>query len=180
MTDIFINEKKPFYSSTSFLALDKISATSYSAFIKRLFADAGKTIDDESVDFILNWTRRHTYYTQMLCHTVFANGAMHVNINVVKNACQLLLSQGEPTYLQYRQLLTAKQWNFLISVAKEGIVHHVTSSQFLGKYKIGNASSVSRLVNALLEKGLLNDNVSVTSTSYSINDVFLSHWLERL
>ena len=180
MTDIFVNEKKPFYSSTSFVALGKISATSYNAFIKRLFSSAGRAIDDEAVEFILEWTRRHTYYTQMLCHTVFANGSKHVNINVVKDACQQLLSQGEPTYLQYRQLLTVKQWNFLIAVAKEGTVRQVTSSQFLGKYKIGNASSVSRLVGALLEKGLINDDISVASTSYSINDVFFSHWLERL
>ena len=180
MTDMFVNEKKPFYSSTSFVTLKKISAESYSAFIKRLFAEHGRTIDEESIHFILDWTRRHTYYTQMLCHTVFANSAESIGINDVKAACQQLLTQGESTYLQYRQLLTAKQWNFLIAIAKEGSVRNITSEEFLGKHKIGSPSTASRLVEALLEKGLINDDVTITGTSYELNEVFLSRWLEKM
>ena len=180
MTDMFVNEKKPFYSSTSFVTLKKISVESYSSFIKRLFAENGRTIDEDSVHFILDWTRRHTYYTQMLCHTVFANRAESIGINDVKDACQQLLSQGESTYLQYRQLLTAKQWNFLIAIAKEGSVRNITSEEFLGKHKIGSPSTASRLVEALLEKGLINDDVTITGTSYELNEVFLSRWLEKM
>ncbi len=180
MTDIFINEKKPFYSSTSFVSLGKISADSYSSFIKRLFNEANRSIKDNAVNFILEWTRRHTYYTQMLCHTVFASDAKIIDINVIKAACQQLLTQGESTYLQYRQLITLKQWNFLIAVAKEGTVQQVTSAQFLGKYKIGSPSTATRLVEALIEKGLINDDVAITSTTYSLNDVFFSHWLEKI
>ena len=29
-------------------------------------------------------------------------------------------------------------------------------------------------------KGLLNDDINVKGVTYSVNDVFLSHWLERL
>lgn len=180
MTDMFVNEKKPFYSSTSFVTLKKISVESYSAFIKRLFADQGRAIDEEAVNFILDWTRRHTYYTQMLCHTVYAHGAKNIGIDEVKVACQQLLTQGESTYLQYRQLLTPKQWSFLIAVAKEGSVRNITSAEFLGKYKIGSPSSASRLVEALLEKGLINDEVTLSGTSYELNEVFLSRWLEKI
>lgn len=180
MTDMFVNEKKPFYSSTSFVTLKKISVESYSAFIKRLFADQGRAIDEEAVNFILDWTRRHTYYTQMLCHTVYAHGAKNIGIDEVKVACQQLLTQGESTYLQYRQLLTPKQWSFLIAVAKEGSVRNITSAEFLGKYKIGSPSSASRLVEALLEKGLINDEVTLSGTSYELNEVFFSRWLEKI
>lgn len=180
MTDIFINEKKPFYSSTTFVSLDKISVISYSTFIRRLFTQAGKEISDEAIDYILDWTRRHTYYTQQLCHTVFANGDSEIGVASVKTACNQLLEQGEYTYLQYRQMLTPKQWNFLIAVAKEGIIHKATSAEILSKYKLGTPSSVTRLIDSLREKGLLNDEVSLEGTSYSLNDVFLSHWLERL
>lgn len=180
MTDIFVNEKKPFYSSTSFVTLGKISHESYSTFIKDLFSMAKREIDEEAVDFILDWTRRHTYYTQQLCHTVFANGQNTIGVNEVKKACALLLEQSATMYLQYREMLTARQWNFLIAVAKEGSVEKITSAEFLGRYKIGNPSTAQRLVESLCEKGLLNDEVTIDTTSYSLSDVFLSHWMERL
>lgn len=83
-------------------------------------------------------------------------------------------------YLQYREMLTARQWNFLIAVAKEGSVEKINSAEFLGRYKIGNPSTAQRLVESLCEKGLLNDEVTIDTTSYSLSDVFLSHWMERL
>ena len=180
MADIFANEKKPFYNSTSFVSLDKISEESYSAFIRRLFNERHRSINDEALQFILDWTRRHTYYTQQLCHTVFANGNEAVTIDEVKKACEQLMKQGETVYLQYRQMLTDKQWDYLIAVAKEGCVQQITSAAFLKTHKIGTPSVSRRLADALCEKGLLNDDVAINGTTYTLSDVFLSHWMERL
>ena len=180
MADIFANEKKPFYSSTAFVSLGKISVESYSSFIRRLFEEYHRAITDEALSFILEWSRRHTYYTQQLCHTIFANGSTTVDEGEVKVACNLLMKQGEAIYLQYRQMLTDKQWNYLIAVAKEGIVRQIMSTAFLKRHKIGTPSVSRRLADALCEKGLLNDEVTLDGTIYSVNDVFLSHWMERL
>ena len=180
MADIFTNEKKPFYSSTAFISLGKISIESYTVFIRRLFNEQDREIDDEAIDFILDWTRRHTYYTQQLCHTIFANGEQHIGISQVKVACEQLMQQSEAVYLQYRQMLTVKQWSYLIAVAKEGSVSQITATNFLGRHKIGSASTSQRLADALCDKGLLNDDINVKGTIYSVNDVFFSHWLERL
>lgn len=54
MADIFTNVKKPFYSSTRFLTLDKISTEAYAAFIIRLFEQHHRTISPEAVDYILH------------------------------------------------------------------------------------------------------------------------------
>ena len=180
MADIFANEKKPFYNSTTFISLDRISYTSYSAFIRRLLNERQRSITDEALQFILEWTRRHTYYTQQLCHTVYANGTTDITIDDVKKACEQLMKQGEAVYLQYRQMLTEKQWDYLIAVAKEGSVQQITASAFLKRHKIGTPSVSRRLADALREKGLLNDDVAVDGTTYSLSDVFLSHWMERL
>ena len=177
---IFANEKKPFYNSTTFVSLDKISEESYSAFIRRLFNERQRSITDEALQFILDWTRRHTYYTQQLCHTVYANGSEAVTIDNVKKACEELMKQGETVYLQYRQMLTDKQWGYLIAVAKEGNVQQITSSAFLRNHKIGTPSVSRRLAEALCEKGLLNDDVTLEGTTYSLSDVFLSRWMQRL
>ncbi len=180
MADIFTNEKKPFYNSTTFVSLGKISEASYSTFIHRLLAERQRSITDEALQFILNWTRRHTYYTQQLCHSIFANGSEEIAISDVKRACEELMKQGETVYLQYRQMLTDKQWDYLIAIAKEGSVQQITASEFLSTYKIGSPSASRRLADALVEKGLLNDEVTISNTSYSLSDVFLSHWMERL
>lgn len=180
MADIFANEKKPFYNSTTFVSLDKISKESYSTFIRRLFNERQRSITDEALQFILDWTRRHTYYTQQLCHTIYANDSESITIDDVKLACEELMKQGEAVYLQYRQMLTDKQWSYLIAVAKEGSVQQITASAFLKDHKIGTPSASRRLAEALCEKGLLNDNVTLERTIYSLNDVFLSHWMERL
>ena len=179
MADIFANEKKPFYSSTSFISLGKISEESYTVFIRRLFNERQRNITDEALQFILDWTRRHTYYTQQLCHTVYANGSENVTIDDVKKACEQLMQQGETVYLQYRQMLTDKQWDYLIAVAKEGSVQQITASAFLKNHKIGTPSVSRRLADALCEKGLLNNEVTLDGTTYSVSDVFLSHWMER-
>jgi hypothetical protein len=180
MADIFTNEKKPFYSSTTFVSLGKISEESYSAFIRQLMGRGQRSITDEALQFILDWTRRHTYYTQQLCHTVYANGNSTIGIEDVKSACQQIMKQGEAVWLQYRQMLTNKQWDYLIAVAKEGSIQQITSSEFLKRHKIGSPSVSRRLADALCEKGLLNDDVTLNGTIYSVSDVFLSHWMERL
>jgi hypothetical protein len=180
MTDIFSNEKKPFYSRTTFVSLGKISEESYSPFIRQLMNRGQRSITDEALQFILDWTRRHTYFTQQLCHTVYANGDSIIGIEEVKNACQQIMKQGEAVWLQYRQMLTDKQWDYLIAVAKDGSVQQITSSEFLKRHKIGTPSVSRRLADALCEKGLLNDDVTLNGTIYSISDVFLSHWMERL
>ena len=180
MADIFSNEKKPFYNSTAFVSLDKISEVSYSTFIRKLMNERGRNITDEAIQFILEWTRRHTYYTQQLCHTVYANGSTDITIDDVKQACQQLMKQGEAVFLQYRQMLTDKQWNYLIAVAKEGCVQQITASKFLKRHNIGTPSSSRRLAESLCEKGLLNDDITLEGTTYSVGDVFLSRWMERL
>ena len=180
MADIFTNERKPFYNSTAFVALDKISEASYATFIRRLLNERQRSITDEALHFILDWTRRHTYYTQQLCHTIYSNGSVDIKIEDVKKACEQLMKQGEAVFLQYRQMLTDKQWNYLIAVAKEGSVKQITASAFLKKHKIGTPSVSRRLADALCEKGLLNNDVTLDGATYSVNDVFLSRWMERL
>ena len=180
MADIFTNEKKPFYASTTFVSLAKINEEAYSVFIRRLFEDRRRSITDDALQFILTWTRRHTYYTQQLCHTIYANGNPMIDLEEVKQACKQLMMQGEAVYLQYRQMLTDKQWDFLIAVAKEGSIQQITSSAFLKRHRIGTPSVSRRLADALCEKGLLNDDNTLEGTVYSVSDVFLSHWMERL
>ncbi len=81
-------------------------------------------------------------------------------------------------YLQYRQMLTAAQWNYLIAIAKEGRVMQITAKDFLSRYSIGMSSASKRLVKSLCDKELLTDFITKEGTFYAVYDVFMSRWLE--
>ena len=180
MADIFANERKPFYSSTTFVSLGKISEEPYAVFIRQLFGSGKRSITDEALRFVLDWTQRVTYYTQQLCHTLYANGKKTIGLAEVKSTCNQLLKQNEAIYLQYRQMLPDKQWNYLIAVAKEGGVRQITASDFLKRNKIAGASASRQMADALVEKGLLHAEATFEGVVYSVDDIFFSHWLERL
>ena len=179
MLDIFGGESNPFYRSTTFVNLQKLDREVYAEFIAKHFHDGGSDIEDAAVDYILDWTRRHTYFTQRLCHTVFDMSRGKVDVALVKQAAAQILQSDSMVFGQYQQLLTTGQWNFLIAIAKEGEVSQITSRQFLRKYRLGNPSSVSRIVPSLVDKNLLDEDVTDGKTVYSLNDVFLSRWLEE-
>ena len=178
MADIFSNAKRPFFSSTHYLSLDKIDQVKYASFIKKMFQKSGKKIEDDAVQWILDWSKTHTFYTQSLCNMTFSLTEEVANIDLVKKACLILLRQGESVYLQYRQLLTPAQWNFLIAVAKEDFVRQITAQTFIARYEIGTPANARRLSKALIEKELILSVQDAQGIGYQVYDVFFSRWLQ--
>lgn len=177
MLDIFSNERNPFYRSTEFLSLGKIDKEVYAEFIQKQFLQSDIRITSDAVEYILTWTKRHTYFTQRLCHTIYNLGVQTVDVYEAKQAALQIIQADTIIFNQYQQMLTAGQWNFLIAVAKEDEISQITSKDFIQKHKLGNASSVSRLVYSLIEKDLLADEIVDGKQVYSLNDVFLSRYL---
>ena len=180
MSDMFTGEKSPFYESAGLYSLDKIPYDSYFAFIKKQFEDNGKHILDDAVELILDWTRRHTYYTQFLCNRVFQTVRKEATLSDVFFCAEIILDENTDAFLERRSLLTRKQWDYLIAVAKEGTLSRPTSSDFLQKYKLGAPSSSSRTLESLVDKELVLETKRQEGGTYCVYNVFLSRWLERL
>ena len=178
MTDMFTNAKKPFYESTSFSYLSKLPVPVYSAFIKEKFESAGKTIDDDSIRFIVEWTKDHTYYTQRLCNEVFSLSGNVIVRNDIVTAIQSILDSERDRFQEIRRLVTRSQWKMLEALAKEGSVSQITSSAFLSKYKISSGPTALRNIKALMDKELVLVTTTDDGTSYSVYNVFLSRYLE--
>ena len=178
MMDIFSNAKKPFYASTQFLKLDIIQKDVYGEFIKDLLKKHGRKIEPDALDFILDWTKQHTYYTQVLCNHVFAMKIRKLTLQDVKQACKNIFLTHEAVFFQYRSLLTDNQWNFLIAVAKENRLFQATAIDFLRKYNIGTPANARRILSALLQKELLCEHITKEGKYYTVYDVFLARWLE--
>ena len=177
---MFSNAKRPFFASTQFMFLDKIDNEKYTAFIQKHFQENEKSIDKEAVDFVLEWTRTHTFYTQSVCNMLFLmSDSTPITIQEVKNVCLELMQRNEPIFFQYKMLLTMAQWKYLIAIAKENSVEKLSAKSFLMKYNIGTPTDSRRLKNALLDKDLIIETITKEQTYYQVADVFFSRWLER-
>lgn len=179
MVDIFGNPQRPLYSSTQFVGLNSIEHDVYADFISSFFHNAGRGIAEEALEMILQWTRRHTYFTQRLCNMVYSLDKKNITVDDVKHCCINLLDINEPYFLQYRNLLSDAQWAFMVALAKEEEVEQPYASQFLKKHDIGSAAGARRNLQSLLEKDLIYSETTKERTYYAIADVFLMRWLAR-
>jgi len=180
LMEMFNSAKRPFFSSTQPLYLDVIAEREYRKFIKKLFVRGKRSIDDDSLSFIMDWTRGHTYYTHALCNKIYAQNVTDNTIEDVYYACDSILKEQENIFFQYRSLLTSAQWHLLKAIGKERKVYQPTSSAFNAKYQLGNPSSVKRSLEALLGKEMVSRVSAQENDYYQIQDCFLSRWLQRL
>ena len=179
MSEMFLNAKRPFFSSSRVMSLDKIDGNTYKQFIRSQFDKSGISVDTEALEYIMEWTQGYTFYTQTVCNAVYGLLPSQVTIEVVKTVCADILEGLTDNYMQYRELVTPAQWNFLIAVAKEGEVEQLSSTRFLSIYNIGGATSVKRMAQSLSEKELLLPVVKSRKTAYKIYDVFFLRWIQK-
>lgn len=179
MTDMFTNAKSPFYESTSFLYLAKLDRPVYAAFIKGLFESSGKSIGEDTVDLIIEWTKGYTYYTQRLCNEVFARSGDKAGREEVVAAINSIFDSQRDRFQEIQRLITKAQWKMLKAIAREGSVTQITSSEFLSRHGISSGATALRNIKALIDKELaLAESSGDTGVSYCVYNVFLSRYLE--
>lgn len=178
MGEMFNNSKRPFYGSCSNVSLDFIEEKTYKQFIQNQFAAYKRKISAEAVEFILEFSNVHTYYTQAICNYVFATGIKSVSVEAVRNSCGDLLKQNENIFYQYRNLLTSAQWDLLSAIAKEEKLLKPHATDFIRKHRLGSSSLVKRSLEALLAKEMVYYNSSIKEPYYAVYDKFLMRWLQ--
>lgn len=178
MHEIFNSAKRPFFASTTNLSLGFINQEIYKNFIRQQFSANQRTIDDESLNYISQWTRLHTFYTQYFCSVLFTKNKKHTTIKDVYETAVSILNLNESTYFQYRNLLTSAQWQLLSAIAKEEQLFKPQSKAFIQKHKLGTPALVKRGLDALLKKEIIFHNTSVEMPYYEVYDKFLMRWLQ--
>ena len=178
ITELFFNQKRPFYNSTVNIVLDKIAPDKYLQFVDYHFSKYNKQIDREALEFIFEWTQTHTYYVQYVCKNCFDLHKKNIKKEDVQAVCRDILTQNETIYQQFRKLLTDRQWKLLIAIAKEEKLQKPTASNFLQKYNLGSASSVKIAIQSLLDKQLIISMFSDDEEVYLVDDLFLLRYLQ--
>lgn len=181
MSDMFSNPARPFFRSTQFLKLDKISFEKYQSFIVTKFAEHKKNISAETAAEMLRWTNLHTYFVQLLCNRVYIHSGKNINTKTWNEEALKILKEQEYVFFGYRDMLTKQQWNLLKAVASDGKVYNITSKDFMQDHKLGSPSTVNRSVNSLLKKELIFQERDIDGKQfYSVYDVLFQRWIQNL
>lgn len=175
---IFNSAKRPFYASTKNITLKKIKPELYEKFIKNQFAKTKYKISKEALDLILELTCGHTYYTQRLCHDLYAANQKHINTEIVTQIFYNILLENEGSYFQYRNLLTPSQWKLLKALAQEEKTVQPYAQQFIRTHNLGTPATVKRSLEALLEKEMVYFDAASESPYYEVYDKFLMRWMQ--
>ncbi|MDF2158361.1 ATP-binding protein [Algoriphagus sp. CAU 1675] len=175
MEAMFTEKKRPFYQSSQLESLQPIPLEAYSKFIVEHFQKAKKNIKPESISKIYTWSRGQTYTIQLVCNHLFAN-YQTVNYTNVETVFNQILVQQQSVYANFQKMLTRTQWNVFKAIAKEEPLQNPLSKDFLSKYSLGAASTVSTALKALEKLEL----VIKENGNYLVHEVQLARWMARL
>lgn len=178
MHEIFNSAKRPFFASCSNLNLGYINTKEYKEFIQQKFKENNRKITEECLDFICNFTKLHTFYTQYFCFTLFAKNKTQNTLEDAHETALSILKLNENTFFQYKNLLTISQWNLLCAIAKEEKVYKPQSKQFISTYELGTPALIKRGIDSLLKKEIIFYNSGVETPYYEVYDKYLMRWIQ--
>lgn len=112
INDLFISSKSPFYRFARVIKLGCIEKNLFKKYLMNVFSNLNIKITDESLDFILNFTTGHPYYTQLICQQIvlghmdkktivqsqivnFIESAMWVEVNYIEKLWEELTRSKE-------------------------------------------------------------------------------------
>ena len=174
LENMFMSPGRPFYQSSELMYLDRIGEDDYRSFIKEKFSLGNMGIDDLSIDRVLNWTRLHTYYVQYVCNHLYEKGEKTIREEQTNDIFHQIITDFEPQYINYRNLLPSHQFRLLKAIAREDGVSQPTSGSFIAKNDLTSPSSVATSLKALTEKEMIVYDLN----KWHVYDVFFSRWLE--
>jgi len=173
LTDIFSSPDRPFYNITEMMEIGGIVPEIYKKFIRDKFAKGSIAITAPALDRIIEITRLHTFYVQYFCNRLYGEDR-NIDTDNVEHSLIAILRENEPVYANYLNLLTTMQYRVLKAIAINDGIENPLSKEFLTKYDLGAASSVSQAIKSLSDK----EFVFFSEHMYRLNDIFLAQWIK--
>lgn len=154
LTDLFQNKRMPFYQFGDIRFLTPIALDDWRPFIRSKFEENGQTISDEQIARICETVEYQSSYVQQLAWNVMLCSDATVSDDAMDEAIDDLIDQNSTLFLQQTEGLSAYQINFLKALAA-GESGDFTSAAILKKYNLGTKSNISRIVESLIKKELI-------------------------
>ncbi len=178
MSTMFTSASRPFYQSVSLMHIDHIDMDTYDAFAKALFTEGNRTLAEGVTEAVYTISRGVTWYTQKLFNILygFTHEGEICEVEHVQEALDYILKTQSYVYEETISRLPEKQTMALIALSKNGPTKSITSAAFVEKYSLQSASTVQSAMKGLLEK----DFVTLEKGVYSVYDIFLDYWIQRM
>lgn len=172
LTEIFSTPDRPFYNNTELMEIKTIDSPAYLHFIKTKFEEGKISISDNALERIAELTSLHTFYVQFFCNRLYSEYS-DIGPDQAELVLRAIIKENEPVYANYLNLLTSTQFRVLKAIAINSGIENPTSNEFLSKYNLGAASSVSQAIKSLSDKEFIFFN----GTRFRLNDVFFGEWI---
>lgn len=178
MTQMFSSSARPFYQSADTLELNEIPFDVYSAFVDRLFHEKRKSIEGETLHYVYDLFKGHTFYMQKVFNEAYSltNTGGTCEKSTVVEAIDRILNDKETTYMEILSALSEKQKPLLYAIAAEGSASRVTSMAFAKKHNLESASAIQSAIKQLLNQNLITE----IHREYSVTDKFFALWMNRI
>lgn len=174
MQEMFLSSKKPFYHSTQILNLDRIDRQEYYRFAETFFNKKGISFPEAGFDGIYDRYEGHIWYIQSVLNRLYSY-SRDVDSNLIEYALSQIISEFSYSYETLLKALPAGSVRLLRAIATEGKVKNITSGEFISKYRLRAASSISSSLKKLLD----NELVYNTPNGYIVYDRFMGEWLSQ-
>ena len=174
MQEMFTSSKRPFYQSTQVVTIDAIDKEKYAQFAIENFTKHNTELPIDVFDAIYDKYNGHTWYMQALLNRLYGYNR-NVDSELVAYATEQIIAEYSYSYADLLRSYTAGNVKLLKAIAQEGCVKEVLAGDFITKYKLRAASSVS----SSLKKLLNNELVYLTDQGYIIYDRFMGEWLSN-
>ena len=174
MQKMFTSSTRPFYQSTQILNIGEIERQEYANFAIENFAKKNLKISEDTFNTMYDRFEGHTWYIQNLLNRLYGYGE-EVNLESVEFAINQVVSEYSYSYIDLLNSLTASNVRLIEAIASEECVKEIYAGEFISKYKLTGASSVSASLTKLEE----NEIVYKSENGYIIYDRFMSEWLRK-
>lgn len=174
MTDMFLSAKRPFYQSSQVVNLPLIDRQEYHSFANRWMKEKGLNMDDDTFAYLYNKVDGQTWYIQDILNRLYQNANV-ITTAEVDNVINDLVNEQEIAFINYYDSLTDNQAALLSAIAQEKEVASVLAQEFISRYHLPAASSISLALKTLLNR----EFVYKYDGNYIIYDRFFGIWLRK-
>jgi hypothetical protein len=177
MGTMFTSPARPFYQSVTIMNLPLIALDKYTVFAQSLFAENGKTLDEQVVKALYGQFDGITSYMQRILNVLFMQTAVGdtCHVDMIEPVVNTLLDISSDTYMSLIYQMPQKQKDVLLAIAQDGKAKNITSAKFIHFHHLQSASSVRSGINGLLDK----DFITNENGEYQLYDKFFELWIKR-
>ena len=145
----------PFYHFGDMFFLEAIPKEEWIHYIIQRFGTRKMNISEEMAGRLCDKVQLYSSYVQQLAWNVMIETDVEVTAENLESGYELLLRQTSALFMRQLANLTAYQMNYLKAL-DAGIHSGFSSSNILGKYRLGSKSNIARIESVLLNKELID------------------------